>query len=643
MKSTLKGLLLALFILFAGNNKSFSQSSEIPKDAYLASAIPDSLRKHASSIVRYAEIIIDIKTPDKAIIKLHTVITLLNDKAAGLAGMALGYNKKFDTYNGIEMNVYNDKGEPIKKYRKGDMYDGSAANGMTLVTDERFLGLKHTVAAYPVTIEKEYEEDKNSFIDLGQWYLQLVGQSIQHSVIKVIANPSVGFRYKMLNTEFKPAKSSINGSEEYTWEFNGISALRNTANALPWKVLPDIEMAVNNFSCYGYPGDFSSWQSFGIWFGNLNSDVCTLSPQRIAEIRKMTDTINTQQGKARFLYHYLQQNVRYVDIDLGIGGYKSFPAAFVDEKKYGDCKALSNYMRALLKAVNIDADYVLIGAGDKMQSVDPSFPCNRFNHVILCVPFKNDTTWLECTSQTEPYGKLVASTEDRKALVIEKDGGKLVEMPGSHVSDNRFDSEINIQLNADGSAKTSIKIATIGEYRLHYLAFNGLSLDQQKQLYTRMLHMRQFSKLDLTYKDDNGVDQIDMDAQFDKFCDIVSADKLFFKPSAIDLSMYNLPVEAKRKTDFQFEFPMSKSCITTISLPSGYVVETLPQNASLKFAFGSYVVNYTYDQAKNEVISIAKFNITSAVVPSESYTEMQQFFDRVNGEEQRKLVVRKKE
>ena len=65
-----------------------------------------------------------------------------------------------------------------------------------------------------------------------------------------------------------------------------------------------------------------------------------------------------------------------------------FPATFVDEKKYGDCKALSNYMRALLKAVDIPSYYALIRAGENEEPADFDFPHNNFNHAILCVPFK---------------------------------------------------------------------------------------------------------------------------------------------------------------------------------------------------------------------------------------------------------------
>ena len=116
----------------------------------------------------------------------------------------------------------------------------------------------------------------------------------------------------------------------------------------------------------------------------------------------------------------------------------------------------------------------------------------------------------------------------------------------------------------------------------------------------------------------------------------------FLRPSAFDLCTYNVPVEKNRKTDFHFEFPVKKSSVTTILLPAGFEVESMPANADLKFIYGSYQISFVYDPTKNQVTSTAKFNITSADVPPEHYTEMQQFLDAVAREQRKKLVIRRK-
>jgi len=635
-KTTIAGLLFCLVC-------SISRGQAIPADLYKASTIPDSLKENANSVIRYAEYIMTVKTPAKINIKQHSIVAILNEKGDKEAIMELLYNKKYDNYSDIEMRVYNDKGVLIKKYHKSDMYDGSATHGEDLVTDERFLGVKHTIASYPITIETSYEEDVTSALDLGSWEIQDKEQAVQNASYSIAIDSAAGLRYLNKNTSVKPVIVNANSISTYVWKVSDLKAIKLEEGAVKWRVLPKIYFAANHFEFYGSPGDFSTWQAYGKWQQALNADVCSLTPQREEEIRKMTDSIKTDKGKAKFLYSYMQQNMRYVSVQLGIGGLKPFPAMFVDQKKYGDCKALSNYMSALLKAVHIPSYYAIINAGANEEPADPAFPNDPFNHVILCVPFKGDTTWLECTNSTMPFGKLGSFTENRTALIVTEDGGKLVNTPRSTIQDNQFNSEVHLALNADGSAKAAIKIIGTGGYREEYVDVESLKLDEQKNAFMEMLNLKQPSVFNFNPSSDkNGVKQININLEYDKFCDVMAGNKQFYRPHVFDLCAFTLPVEEKRKTDYYFEHPMQKTCITTIDLPADFEIETLPANQTLKFAYGNYEVGYVYDAAKNQVISTAKFNLTAHVIPATKYNELQQYLDGVAKAQNKKLVIKRK-
>jgi len=635
-------IILFCLLLCAIYNTSRSQS--ISPDLYKASTIPPGLKENANSVVRYSENTINVKGPGKETIKVHEIVTILNEKGDKEAEMVMGYNKKYDEYSNIEMRVYDANGVSIKKYHKSDMYDGSAAGDETMVTNERFLAVRHTVANYPTTVEIVYEENLNSFISLDGWSIQnRVEKSVQDAICTVTVDPVMGFRYKNENTTIIADKEKLNGMDVYTWQVKDLKAIKKEEHVLSWNVLPEVQFAVNNFSCYGYTGDFTSWQSFGTWIQSLNSDVCALTPQRVAEVQAMTKDIKTDKEKARFLYNYMQKSMRYVSIQLGIGGYKPFPATFVDEKKYGDCKALSNYMRALLKAVNINSYYAIIRAGANEKAADPSFPVNEFNHAILCIPFKNDTTWLECTSSTQPFGKLGAFTENRNALLITEDGGKLVNTPRSTMQDNQFNSEVHLTLNPDGGARAEIKIAGTGTYRDDYVGVESVKLDQQKEYFTHWLNLKQPIFFDFKpAPDKDGVKEVKINLEYDKFCDVMAGDKQFYRSGVFDLCAFTVPIENARKTDYYFDTPLQKSCVTTIDLPAGFEVETLPANQTLKFAYGNYEVGYVYDAAKNQVTSTAKFNLTNQVIPAAQYTELQQYLDAVAKAQNKKLVIKRK-
>ncbi|MDO3642030.1 DUF3857 domain-containing protein [Mucilaginibacter sp. L3T2-6] len=640
-KSFFYGLLTTVCLIGADAR---AQNNKIDPSLYQSSTIPDSLKTDANVVVRYSSRDIVVKGPGKMVLTVHKIVTVLNEKGDYEAQMVLGYNKKYDNFSDIVMRVYNDKGAVIKKYHKGDMYDG-AANGGELVTDERFLGVRHSIASYPATIEKEYEENVTSSLDIGKWAIQGEQEAVQNANCHIRIDNNAGFRYLNKNTAVKPIVSpNTDGvTTDYYWAVKNLKAFKIEEGAVAWHVLPGIEFAANNFEFYGVKGSLSTWNDFGKFIKGLNADVNSLPPQREAEIRQMTDSIKSDKKKAEFLYNYMQKNMRYVSVQLGIGGLKPFSASFVDQQKYGDCKALSNYMSALLKAVNIPSCYAVVNAEPNKEPADFSFPFNSFNHVILCIPFKGDTTWLECTSSINKFGQLGPFTENRTALLITEDGGKLVNTPRSRITDNQFNSEAHIVLAEDGSAKTQVKILASGEYRFDYINYAALKQDEQKELYLRMLNIKQPSMFNISPgKDFDGVKEVDMEIEYDRFCDVMAGDKQFYRPRVFDLCAFSVPIEENRKTDYYFEHPLQKSCVTTIDLPSGYEVEALPANQSLKFSYGNYDVKYVYDAAKNQVVSTAKFNLTNHIIPAAKYTELQQYLDAVAKAQNKKLVIKRK-
>jgi len=642
LNNKIKRRLFVLVLCLAPLAKAYCQDN-VPPDAYIAAKIPDSLKTDANSVVRYSLEEYDVEGPGKEVYKMHSVVTVLNEKGNSEAEISLPYNKKFSAVSAFEMRIYDAAGNVIKKYHKSDMYEHAANEGEALVTDDRVKYIDHTIASYPATVEMIYEIDKNSLINLGSWTVQGPEQSVQNSVCRVSIASNSGFRYLNKNTDLKPQIANGDSRSVYTWKASNLKAFKIEEGAMSWRIIPEVEFLQSKFEYFGLPGDMNDWQNYGKWQQALNADVETLSPQRVADIKKMTDTIKTDKEKVRFLYKYMQQNMRYVNIKLGIGGLKPFPASFVDDKKYGDCKGLSNYMHSLLKAVDIRSYYAEINAGANEEPANYAFPYDPFNHIILCVPLKNDTTWLECTSNTMPFGVLGAFTENRNALLITEDGGRLINTPKSFAQENQFNCEAHVVLDADGGAKTQVKILSTGEYRELYLGMSAIKMDDQKEFLLRDLHIKQPSAFDFkSEKDENGTKEIDLNLEYDQFCDVKAGDKQFYRPLAFLLWSNTVPVLEKRKSDYYWDYPRIKTCTTTIDLPTGFEVETLPANANLKFTYGNYDISYIYNKEKNQVVSMAKFILNNQVIPAAKYSEMQQYMDAIAKAQNKKLVIKKK-
>jgi len=219
----------------------------------------------------------------------------------------------------------------------------------------------------------------------------------------------------------------------------------------------------------------------------------------------------------------------------------------------------------------------------------------------------------------------------------------LVNTPKSTPQENQFNSEAHITLQPDGSAKTHIKILSTGEYREMYLGMGAIKMDDQKEFLLRDLKIKQPSSFDFKLdKDVNGIKEVDLNLEYDQFCDVKAGDKQFYRPLAFLLWDGKAPILEKRKTDYYWDFPRIKTCTTTIDLPQGFEVETLPVNASLKFTYGNYELNYAYNKEKNQVVSTAKFTLNNHVIPAAKYTEMQQYMDAVAKAQNKKLVIKKK-
>ena len=164
------------------------------------------------------------------------------------------------------------------------------------------------------------------------------------------------------------------------------------------------------FSYEGFQGDLTSWQTYGDFYKDLNKGRDELSETMKETVKDLIAGANTNSQKIEKLFSYLKKNMRYVSLQLGIGGFQTFDAKFVEKNKYGDCKALSNFMKAMLKEAGIKSFPVLVNAGEEVfYEVEKDFVFPMFNHVILYVP--DEDCWLECTSTANPPGYLGSFTK----------------------------------------------------------------------------------------------------------------------------------------------------------------------------------------------------------------------------------------
>jgi hypothetical protein len=133
-----------------------------------------------------------------------------------------------------------------------------------------------------------------------------------------------------------------------------------------------------------------SWNDIGVWYANLTSASRVPSPALQQRVTELTAGISDPLKKMQVLAAYVQQQIRYVAIEIGIGGLQSHPAADVFKHQYGDCKDKATLLGTMLKVAGIDSYYVMIDTARGI--VNPDFPSLRGNHMIMAIRLPQDVT-----------------------------------------------------------------------------------------------------------------------------------------------------------------------------------------------------------------------------------------------------------
>ncbi|HSI70546.1 MAG TPA: DUF3857 domain-containing protein, partial [Gillisia sp.] len=425
-----------LFLLLSGITSSvFCQEQDLS-----IKSIPAQLLLNANSILRDEQITVNIEAVDRMTITTKRTITVLNKYGDHHIAAYEMYDNDAKIRK-LQAVVYNSAGKEIKKYRQKDFKDRSAVASGTLYSDNRVQYLDHTPQEYPYTMVYESEVRSGSTIFIQPW-APVSGYflSVQKSTYNFQNPKNIPFRIAEKNLdEHKVQKLETVGA--FTYTIKDLPAYRHE-NLSPDinKFLPGVRVALNEFTLVGVQGKASNWDEFGKWqYDYLLAGKNVLPAATVQKISELTKTAKDDVEKARIIYQYVQDNTRYISVQLGIGGWEPMLAQDVDKLGYGDCKALTNYTKALLDSQKITSHYAVVFGGER-KDLDPDFASMQGNHVILNIPQEDEDIWLECTSQTTPFNYLGDFTDNRHVLLVKPEGGEIVKTKAYTFSENLRES-----------------------------------------------------------------------------------------------------------------------------------------------------------------------------------------------------------
>ena len=617
----------------------FSQKLE-----YSSFLIPAELKEDANAVVRNSIIEITVEDVDKMTVYKREVVTVLNKLGISDARIAESYDN--DTkITKLSAVIYDAFGNQIKKYKERDFLDVSAVDGGTLYSDSRVKYVDYTPITYPYTLvfESEYKTATTGFIP---WWFPVNGYyvSVEKSTY-TLKNPK-GIAWRKKETHLTDFNIEKNDSEtDLTYVLKNQKAFEYENSSLSSRdILPLVKVALNKFYLKGVYGEATNWQEFGKWMHkSLLEGRDVIDDATKFKVLNLVKGITDFEEKAKIVYEFMQNKTRYISVQVGIGGWEPIAARQVDKVGYGDCKGLTNYTKALLDIAGVTSYYTVVYA-DKKRNLDKDFSSIQGNHVILNIPNKEKDIWLECTSQTMPFGFLGDFTDDRDVLVVMPEGGVIKRTTRYKDIENFQKTAATVQLKKDGSLTATLKRVSKG---LQYDDKQGLVSLTEEDL------IKRYKSNVWSYNNNLEVNSVAIENDKDKVVFTEDLSVSIKNYAAINQGEYLFRVNIFNKIGYVPKRYRTRKLPLKISqgykdiddliikIPDGYSLNNLPETKELSTDFGTYKITFT--KVDDTTFKYHKsIVIKEGVYPKEEYKLYRSFRRSIAKYENLRIAITKK-
>ena len=407
---------------------------------------------------------------------------------------------------------------------------------------------------------------------------------------------------------------------------------------------------------------FTSWLEMGNWYRNLTSGRRDASPQITQQVATITASARTPLEKMKALAQFVQHDVRYVAIELGIGGWQPHAASDVFANRYGDCKDKATLLSSMLSQVGIESFYVVINS--ERGSVTPQVPANvgGFNHVVLAIklpanvsdpslvatiqhPRLGPVLYFDPTNELTPFGEIGGYLQANYGLLVTAEGGELVELPEQPSAMNSIQRTGKLTLDPSGTLKGEVNETRLGDrasaerWRLRAVT---KSADQIKPI--EDLLAGSLSLFSITQASIENLSHTDQPFGFNYTFEARDYAKnagglLLVRPRVLGVKTSGL-LETKepRKFPIEFEGPSRDTDTFEIAIPAGYVVDDIPPAVDADYGFASY---HAKTEVKGNLIHYSRtLEVKELSVPVSRADDLKKFYRIIAGDERNTVVLK---
>lgn len=481
--------------------------------------------------------------------------------------------------------------------------------------------------------------------------------------------PTINSRYTLsLPKGWKATNITFNHPEiqpqisgnTYAWEMHNLSPIPPEQSSPSVRNLAP-RIAVNYFAEKGATPTYKDWTEVSRWASSMHENQVIVDDPVANKASELTVNAATELEKIRAIGTFVQ-NLQYISIDIGVGygnGYRPRPSNVVLNRGYGDCKDKANLMRALLRALKIEAYPIAIYSGDPSYTREEWASPYQFNHCIIAVKVSDATQAatiinhpklgrlliFDATDSYTPVGDLPEYLQGSFALIAAGDLGGLSKMPTTPPEANNLDRKIEINLLANGAINGVIREKTSGQMSTAFRAEYRLmkTAEYQKMIDGWLTYGATGAKsTKITSTDLNSEAKFNLDVEFSaaNYGQIMQNRLLVFKPVIVGRREEVRFSAATRKNPILID-STSFSETVIFSLPQGFAVDEMPDAVKLETPFGKYSTSYEATK-DGKLIFTRSYRLNQTIVLAENYKSVKDFYAKMSEVEQSPVVLIKK-
>jgi hypothetical protein len=504
----------------------------------------------------------------------------------------------------------------------------------------------------------ELEREGRPYVLQDEWYFQSempVGEA------RYTLQLPAGWEYKAVWINHAEVAPASVGANQWQWVIKQIPEIKPEEMMPPWKGVAGL-MIVSLIAPGGGNHGFLDWSEMGIWENQLLQGRFTASPEMKQKVADLTANRPTLFTKMVALAEFIQKDIRYVAIELGIGGWQPHAAGETFSHRYGDCKDKATLLASLLKEIGIDS--YLVPIHTKRGGVTPLTPPHvaSFNHAILAIHLPdgaNDPALVavlqdvklgrllifDPTDEITPFGSVRGALQASYALLVTPGGGELIRIPQLPPASSGIARTGQFSLDPRGTLMGSMHETRVGDQAtLQRAAFRYAEKETDKIKPIEQLMSHSMGTFQITKATVTNLKQTSLPFGYDWTFGAIdygktAGDLLLVRPRVVGIKSSGL-LETKepRRYPVEFEGPQHDTDTFEIKIPAGYAVDELPPPTDVDYSFGSY---HSKTEAKGDTIVYTRtYEIKELSVPVAKADELKKFYRIIASDERSTAVLK---